>query len=245
MAQRLNQLLAVEKQVKTVATAALTTAYHDAQRAALVDGFTRTYKPLEEGGEVFPKEEKILQTRIGDVLKETTAHLNELFDLTARKDAANTIARASVEVDGKVLIADAPATYLLWLEKKLVDVRTFVAKLPKLSSEERWSFDDTQNCYVAEPSQTVKTKKLQIPTVVVPATEHHPAQVVMNVEDRTIGHWTMVKYSGALPATKVASYLERVDKLIAAVKQARTKANSVEVPSIENTGAKVLGFIFG
>jgi hypothetical protein len=245
MAQRLNQLLAVEKQIKDSAGQALTTAYHDAQRSQLVDGLTRTYKPVEEDGEIFPKEEKVLQVRIAEVLKDTSKKLTELLDLTIRKDLANCQAKANIEVDGKILVPDAPATYLLWLEKKLIDVRTFVSKLPRLSSDERWTFDETQNCYVAAPSQTVKTKKLNVHTVVVPATEHHPAQVSVNTEDRTIGHWTSVKYSGALPAVQVSRYLERIDILIAAVKQARTKANSVEVPTVDPVGQKVLGFIFG
>jgi len=245
MAIRLNQLLAIEKQVKDSAMTALTAAYHDAQKSALVNGMTRTYQPLDEEGEQFPSEEKVLEVRISDVLRDTQAKLSELLDLTVRKDLANCGAKASVMIGDKVIIADAPATYLLWLEKKLLDVRTFVSKLPRLSSDERWTWDDAQNCWISAPSKTVKTKKIAVPITLAPATEQHPAQVQLTAEDRTIGHWTTVKFSGALPANKVALYLDRIEQLIAAVKQARVKANSVECPNADAVGSQVLGFIFG
>ncbi len=60
-----------------------------------------------------------------------------------------------------------------------------------------------------------------------------------------VGTWRNVKYSGALPRTEVQDMLERLDKLSAAVKVAREKANSVEVPKLAPYGEKILGFIFG
>lgn len=242
---RLNQLLGIEKQVKDTATVALTGAYHDSQKAALVDGFTRTYQPIEEGGEQFPAEEKVLQIRIKDALADSFSKVRELMDLTLRKDAANCSAKASIEVDGVVLVADVPATHLLWLKKKLEDLRTFASKLPRLPADEQWTWSDAQNCYVSAQSVTGKTRKLNVPIVMVPATKEHPAQVAMATEDKTIGHWTATKYSGALPAATVAGYLDRIDKLLIAVKQAQQRANSVEVPAVEPIGQKVLGFILG
>jgi hypothetical protein len=245
MTLRLNQLLGIEKQVKDAAANALTGAYHDAQKSALVDGFSRTYQPAEEGGEQFAPEEKVLQIRIRDQVRDSFAKLAELIDLTARKDAANCSAKASVEVDGVVLLADVPATHLLWLKKKLEDLRTFASKLPRLPADEQWTWSEAQNCYVSGASVTGKTRKLNVPIVMVPATKEHPAQVAMATEDKTIGHWTATKYSGALPATTIAGYLDRIDKLLIAVKQAQQKANSVEVPTVEPIGQKVLGFILG
>ena len=61
------------------------------------------------------------------------------------------------------------------------------------------------------------------------ATEKHPAQVEVYYEDVVVGHWRTVKFSGALPASRVKELLERVDKLQQAVKFAREEANDSEV----------------
>jgi hypothetical protein len=52
------------------------------------------------------------------VLRETSATLTRLFDVTPTKDWANCEARADVKVDGRVLVPDVPVAYLLFLEKQ-------------------------------------------------------------------------------------------------------------------------------
>ena len=42
------------------------------------------------------------------------------------------------------------------------------------------------------------------------ATQQHPAQVQVYMEDVPEGDWTTVKFSGALPASRVRTLLERV-----------------------------------
>ncbi len=63
-------------------------------------------------------------------------------------------------VDGQTLVAQVPVTYLLFLEKQLVDMQTFIKKLPTLDASESWSFDASADCWATEPVQTVKTKKI-------------------------------------------------------------------------------------
>ncbi len=58
-----------------------------------------------------------------------------------------------------------------------------------------------------------------------------------------MGYWRTVKYSGALPARKVAALLERVEKLQRAVKFAREEANAVEVKQ-QKVGAALFGYLF-
>jgi hypothetical protein len=76
-----------------------------------------------------------------------------------------------------------------------------------------------------------------------PATDKHPAQVEMIQEDQSVGTWTTVKFSGAMPATRVAEMLERVERLQKAVKFAREEANSREVEQ-QNIGKKVFNYLF-
>lgn len=240
---RLNQIIAVEKGVKSRSYAELTDAHQAVQKTALLAGISRTYQPKDEDGEQYPPESTRVQVRSEEVLRQAATTLTRLFDVTATKDWANCEARADVRIDGRVLLAGVPATYLLFLEKQLTDLRTFVAKLPVLDAAESWTFDQAADCWATEPVQTTKTKKIPRNHVKAEATEKHPAQVEVYYEDVVVGHWRTVKFSGALPARRVKELLERVDKLQQAVKFAREEANNLEVTD-QRLGEAVFGYLF-
>ena len=241
---KLNQIIAVEKGVKTAAFQKLTDVYQLLQKNALLSGISRTYRPRDEEGESLPPESTRVQLRTEEVIKEVTEELTRLFDVTATKEWANCQAKADVLVEGTVLLKDVPATYLLFLEKQLVDLHTFIKKLPTLDASESWEFDASANCYATEPVQTVKTRKIPRNHVKAEATEHHPAQVEVYYEDVAIGYWRTVKFSGALPAKRIHELTERVERLQQAVKFAREEANSLEITD-QKLGAKVFQYLFG
>ncbi|WP_037606540.1 DUF7873 family protein [Streptacidiphilus rugosus] len=243
MATKLNQIIAVEKGVKAKAFADLTQAHHDVQKTALLTGIARTYQPRDEEGEMFPPESTRVQVHAEDVLRGTAASLTRLFDVTATKDWANCHARAEVKVDGRVLLTGVPVGYLLFLEKQLVDLHTFVKKLPVLDAAESWSRDESTDSWRTEAVRTNRTKKVYRNHVKAEATEKHPAQVEVYTEDVTIGYWTTVKFSGALPARRVNELLERVEKLQQAVKFAREEANATEIVD-QRIGDAVFGYLF-
>jgi hypothetical protein len=241
---RLNQIIAVEKGVKSRSFQELTEAHHALQKPTLLSGISRTYRPRDEEGEQLPPESTRVQAKAEDVIRQTAEILTRLFDVVATKDWTNCKARADVVVDGKVLVSQVPATYLLFLEKQLVDLQTFVKKLPILDPAESWTFDTSADCWATEPVQTVKTKKIPRNHVKAEATEHHPAQVEVYYEDVVVGYWKTVKFSGALPAKRVNELLERVEKLQQAVKFAREEANNIEADE-QKIGDKVLKYLFG
>jgi len=241
---RLNQIIAIEKGIKSRSHSELTDAHHTLQKPTLLSGISRSYRPKDEDGEQLPPEATRVQAKAEEVIRKTADILVELFDVTATKDWANCKARASVTVDGKVLLADAPITYLLFLEKQLVDLHTFIKKLPILDAAETWGFDASADCWATEPVQTAKTKKIPRNHVKAEATEKHPAQVEMYFEDVLVGYWTTVKFSGALPAKRINELLERVEKVQQAVKFAREEANNQEVEE-RKVGSAVLGYLFG
>ncbi|WP_018352923.1 hypothetical protein [Longispora albida] len=240
---KLNQIIAVEKGIKSKSFHDLTEAHHAVQKPALLSGISRTYQPKDEEGEQLPPESTKVQTRAEDVLRQVGAGLAKLFDVTASKDATNAVARADVRVDDRVLLSDVPVTYLLFLEKQLTDLHTFVKKLPVLDAAESWSFNDSADCWSTEPVKTIRTKKVPRNHVKAEATEKHPAQVEVYYEDIAVGYWTTVKFSGALPAKRVSELLDRVEKLQHAVKFAREEANNTEVTD-RQVGEKVFGYLF-
>ncbi len=138
---KLNQIIAVEKGIKSRSFQELTEAHQALQKPALLAGISRTYRPKDEEGEQLPPESTRVQIKADDIIRQTTESLTKLFDATAAKDWTNCNAKADVVVDGQTLLAQVPATYLLFLEKQLVDLHTFVKKLPVLDASETWNFD--------------------------------------------------------------------------------------------------------
>lgn len=228
-ATRLNQIIAVLKGVKSDSNAKLTRIYHDVQKPALLAGISRTYRPLKDDDPVLPGESTRVQIRANDVVRQATEVLTRLFDVTAALEWTNTTAKADVVVDGETLIADVPATYLIFLEKQLTDLRTVVAKLPSLDPAEKWSWDDNADAWATEKTATTRTQKVMHNHVVAKATDKHAEQVQVYQTDDVVGYWDTVKFSGALPAARRRELVERISTLIEAVKFAREAANMTEV----------------
>jgi hypothetical protein len=239
----LHQILAAEKGVKGRAERDLTNAYHTLQRTALLGGVSRTYQPVDDDGEKLPPESTLVQVNTADVIASVGKALTELFDVVLTKDAANQAATADVTVDGRVILPDVPVTTLLFLEKKLTDLHTFVLKLPTLDPADMWHYDPNRGYYATDQVQSRRTEKLPQFQVAYEATEHHPAQVHMHNRDITVGTWTTVKFSGALPAARVAELRDRVVALQKAVTEARQKANETPVTD-RRMGEQVMDFLF-
>jgi hypothetical protein len=195
---RLNQIIAIEKGIKSRSVQELAEAQKALQKPAVLSGISRTYRPKDEEGEQLPPESKKVEVKAEEIIRKTTEVLTKLFDVTATKDWTNCSARADVIVDGNVLLSQVPVSYLLFIEKQLVDLQAFIKKLPVLDASETWNFDASADCWATEPVQTLKTFKTPRNHVKAEATEHHPAQVDVYYEDITIGYWRTVKFSGAL-----------------------------------------------
>ena len=86
---RLNQIIAIEKGVKTRAHQELTDTHHTLQKPALLAGISRTYRPKDEEGEQLPAESTKVQVKAEEILRKTADVLTELFDVTATKDYTN------------------------------------------------------------------------------------------------------------------------------------------------------------
>lgn len=241
-ARKLHEILAIRKDVASNANRVFTAAYHNVQKTALLAGIARTYQPLDDEGEQFPPESNKVQLTAQQLITEVSAALTRMFDVTLTQDVGNTKARADIVIDGSTLAVDVPVSYLLFLEKQLVDLRTFITKLPVLDPAENWAFDGTANVFKNESVKTAKSKKIPRNHVKAPATEKHPAQVEIYFEDKVVGYWTTTKYSGALPQAQINRMLARVNQLSEAVKQARERANSVVVTD-QHLGKRLLDFV--
>ncbi len=240
---KLNQIIAVEKGIKARAHSEMSELYKAIQKPELFNGFSKTYQKKDEDGEDLPPEKKRVQFVASEVLRSAERAVSELMDVTARKDWTNCVATADVVIDGKTIVAAAPVSYLLFLEKQLTDLRTFSATIPILDESDNWTKDVNSGLYKADETKTHRTKKIQKPIVLYQATPEHPAQTQMITEDVIAGFWTQVKQSGAMPKPERQALGERIEKLLRAVKEAREAANIHDESVTPNVGAAVFGYL--
>lgn len=239
----LHQVLAIEKGAKAKATRALTDAHRLSTQDSRLVGIARRYEPVDDDGEQLPPQGTKVQVHVDRIAEDVEKHLVRLVDVVATKNWANQEAGASIVVDGTTLVTDAPVTFLLWLEKTLQDVRTWVAGWPTLDPGYDWAWDTSTGAYRAPEEKKHRTKKVLKPVELSPATDKHPAQVATVNEDVIVGWWHEVKFSGAVAEEDKRDTLERIDKLAAAVKTARAEANTLEVDTVA-VGEALFDFIF-
>ena len=242
---KLNQIVALVNGVKGRVQKQMNEVYHKLQKGDLFSGLERNYQHKIDGeSETLPSEKKRVQYTAKQAVEDARKAMAELLNVVATQDVNNCGAIADLVVGDRVVANNVPVTHLLFLEKQLVDLNTFVGKIPTLSLDEEWHEDEhNPGLFRGHPYTTLRQKKVRKNHEIAPATEHHPAQVEVFTEDVTIGEWNNVKFSGAIPANQKLAMLERVRNLQDAVKVAREEANQVEVTP-QHTGDKLLKYVF-
>ena len=245
MSETLNQIVALEKGLKSRVDGVVNETYKSIQKHDLFAGVDKSYRALslDDSAEQYPPEVKLVVMTSHKALSILQRSLSELHNVTYRREFTNQKATADVVVDGKTLLSAAPVTFLLYLEKKVVDWRTMVDKLPVLDPAKVWSRDGGQSVYRTAATVQQKTKKKQIPVKLCEATVEHPAQCQLVTEDIVVGHWDTVSLSGAIPESEKDALIERANKLIDAIKKAREKANELEVPAIDDVGQDIFAYL--
>lgn len=242
---KLNQINAIVTARKGDAEKQITELYKVVQKEQLFTGRERTYRPLDEvNGQKLPPESQRVQQRVSDLIRQAREKWTELWNLVLTQDTGNQQARADIVVDGKTVLANVPITSLLFFDKQVNDLETFVSKLPTPDPAEEWSHDPNTGLLRSRATESVRTSKE--PTVIVKydATKEHPAQTELFTKDIPVGTWTQILYSGCIPADQKNAILTRIRKLQDAIKVAKEQANLLEVER-QKAGEPLLGFVFG
>ncbi len=241
---KLNQINALVTARKGDAEKQVTELYKLIQKEALFAGRERTYRPLDEiNGQKLPAESQRVQQRADDLIRQAREKWTELWNLVGTQDVGNTQARADIVVDGKVLLASVPVTSLLFLDKQVNDLETFISKLPTPDPAEEWTHDPNTGLLRGKANESMRTSKE--PTVIVKydATKEHPAQTELFTKDVPVGTWTQILYSGCIPTDRKNAILARVRKLQDAIKLAKEQANLLDVER-QKVGDPLLEFVF-
>ena len=240
---KLNQIIAIEKGIKSRVNSELSEIYKSSQKSDLFNGFSKEYRPKDEEGERLPPEKKKVQLTAHDILRRAGNSMSELMEVTARKDFTNCYAKADVIVDGKVLLVGAPVTYLLFLEKQLLDLRTMIDTLPVRDYSEEWSHDENSGLARSAVISTHRTKKIQRALQMTPTTVEHPGTAQLITEDVIAGFWESIKFTGAISAPDKEKLSEKANAVLRAVKEAREAANMEEEAKIPQND--ILNYVLG
>ena len=192
---------------------------------------------------------KEVQSTTDEQLKFLTDNLIKYWDVTYQKDDANQRAFADIVIDGKTIVEKVPSTTLLSMEKKLDSILATYNALPTLDAAKAWKPAEgygKKGVWVTvhdrENQHTITYKNYE---EVSPATKEHKAQIVQVEKTDVIGKYIIKEFSGAVTSLDKAERLERLTKLIAAVKTARQRANSVEVNTKLKFADAIIGYING
>jgi hypothetical protein len=243
---KLNQCVALVQGAKQDANKRTAPLFHTVKNPALFSGLTQTYRPAEEGGAQLPPDNTGVQYTVQEILEAFKVPNSRMLDLISTNENANTEARADVKIGDETIISDAPVTFLMQFQKFLEqEVRGLIRDLPVQDPAETWVPSAAERVGVVESNEfeTFRTKKVQKPLVLYPATDKHPAQTQLITEDVIDGYWMKKKFTGAISAARKDELTERVETLIGAVKVAREAANDREV-SDKPVGEAVFNFLF-
>lgn len=240
---KLNQVIALIQGLKQSASKRKAELYHAAQKPQLFQGLSRTYQPVKDGDFVYPQESAKVVATAQMMIDGFSEAIAELLNMCATQDFGNAVARADIKIGETILVQEVPVPHLLFLEKQLQEIKTFVAAIPTLSVDKDWIYDGNRGMFVSGPTETTKTKKVTEFVVAYEATPEHPADVREVSNDIVEGTWSKLEFSGALPQDELNAILKRIDLLIKSVIKAREEANAMTVV-VQDTATPLLGYIF-
>ena len=221
---KLNQVVAIATGAKSKMQSVETKFYHLLQKEALLKGVSKKYLPFVEDatiGEEENHETKNVQVTVEKALQEVVQAMKEGFNIIATQDVGNCSAVADIKIDDLVIAKKVPISHLIFIEKRMVDLETFISK----------------GC-------SYKTKKIFKNHVKAEATEKHPAQVDTYTEDVPVGKYIKIDFSGNIHKKDKEALLTKVAAISKAIKLAREEANSIVIEKV-TIGDDVLSYIFG
>jgi len=237
MSGQLHELIAVEAELKATANKLSTESLKTLNKDTLFMGQTRKLTMFSTENEMLNGvEHQQLTTTVDENLDYLMDHITNYWDAVAQKDATNQQAKADIVIDGTVLAKDLPVTFLLGLETKINDLRKVYDAIPTLAPGIKWNKDEQASklgvFVMNTPEVSFKTEKDIEFRSAAEATKEHAEQIVQVAVTKNIGKYETIKESGMLTPMEKAMRINRLDKLLNAVKKSRQRANSAPIVNI-------------
>ena len=249
---KLHEILAVENtlgetanRVKKETTKTLLT------KETIFSGMVKNHEIFDEANQhlVQATDVKEVQSTTDEQLEFLTKNLVSYWDVTYQKDSANQVAFADIVIDDSTIVTLVPSTTLLAMEKKLDALLATYNALPTLDASKAWEkaegYGKVGVWKTVHPRENQHTVTYKTYEEVSPATKEHKAQIVQVEKTDTVGKYIYQEYSGAITSLDKAQRLERLTKMIRAVKEARQRANGTLVDTKLKFADSIFGYING
>ena len=257
---KLHAILAAEKGVTNQAENVLAeTARKFKNKNEFFLGYTKTLSLFADGdAERALEEASFEQKEVITNVHDTLGYMMDVWvnaeNLQIDKNIGNQTAQADIDytytdengVSTMFYLPNVPIDELMGLEKRLTKLRELFKDIPTLDASKQWQPVEGGSRYVFEQKHpTVTVRNAKVPKVLIksPATDKHPAQTEAYQVDEPEGKVTQVWRSGAISTIRKAEMIDRVDGLITAVRQARSKANEIEISTSSTSAETIKDFL--
>jgi hypothetical protein len=233
MSTKLHEILAVEADREAASTAIYDeTIQTFTKRADHFQGKHTIYKPFAAGEPDSDEAVQELVTTVPAKLSHAFGVMAKSLDILATKDATNQVAKGQIMLNGIPIGPELPATTLLALESKLKRYIELLLAIPTLPPARKWELDPSKGEHIyldAAPESRGRTKKVPMHKELSPATKEHPAQIEKWMEEIQIGRYVETRWSGMITPADKSALISKAQDLMAAIKQARQRANATEI----------------
>lgn len=169
------------------------------------------------------------------------------YDVVVQKERTNQEARASVVINGITIMDNVPATFLLGMETKLKSWREVLESIPTMAPGVQWVDAPEMGPFIMkikDPTKDVKTAKTVDHKMLPQPNANIPVTYVPIDVNKNIGEYTEWTSTGMINSADKAALIDRLDTLMKEVKQARMRANDVDL-KIVNVGNNIMKYLFG
>ena len=247
MTTKLHEILSIEGMLDKTAKKLVQSSKKQFGKENLFNGQTRKLEMFDEkDARLNVSETMKLETTVDKNLNYALKAVSKYWDAVVQKDAANQEAKADVTVGGAVILKDVPSTTLLGLETKVSELRSLFESIPTLPTGINWERNEADEPGIYRTREDVKQAKTENDVgfrVLYEATKEHPAQIEKFKVVNTIGMYSTSRVSSMYTAHFKAKMLENIDTLIAAIKKARQRANTVNIDTTKHIGDSLINFI--
>jgi len=248
----LHEILAVEQSLAESANhVTRDTVKNLSERRNLFEGMNKTHTIFNDAQQhlVQAQENKEIQSTVAEQIDYMSNEVAKYYDVVLQKESANQSACADIVIGTDTIATNIPAIVLLGLEKKLQSLVAVYNAVPTLDAAKSWEPavgyakpNVFRTKFPEERQHTVIGKEWR---EISPATTNHPAQLKEVESTNIIGKYTIVSFSSALTSEDKAARIIRLQDMLRAVKEARQRANNVEVKSFPGFGKAIFDFING
>lgn len=187
-----------------------------------------------------------VQYKVSGNLNYMAGIVGSWFDVVFAKELTNQQAVADVKVNGEVVISQAPATYLLFLENKLSKLRDLYAAIPTLAPGLNWEPAPDIGPQIWKTAETadIKTVKTIEHVRLSQTSDKHPDTFLPKDVIKNVGQYKDRKFSGMISVAAKAEIIARLDQLTMAVKDARQRANEADAVELK-TSMNIFAYLHG